>query len=448
MPTYIGLEEQGFWKPFEMLGTALRSRADRTQRERFFKATQDRLKVQDQLQRKQIQQQMKINKFNFKQTKKVAGRQEALMKVTPETFRPTRAQAEQVLKEVGAGGTIDEASRQAYLADVLGPMDLTKPLRRQGPEAKERFQQLSAETGIPQEELFKKYENFRQMYGGPVPIEMPQVPRMEGYYPPQVQLPVPGGGTVSYSREMPNFFSGAGAGGPQAVAPGQQMGGYTMTGVSVNPQGQPSVTMKPTQQYMDEKRLTIVKAVEGNKAIANARKALGQFGMLKDLITKYAASGQSDMAIIFNFMKTIDPDSVVRESEFRAAGKTGSLPQNVQVWWNRMVTGEMLQPQMRKNFMNAAASSVRSLAENAQRTADTFDPEGVIGYNFRLDAAQLLPPPEFESPEAAEKAGATGELFPGQKVLVRTDEGTYAEATWQPATPAPGAMVAPPVTRP
>jgi hypothetical protein len=444
MPTYIGLEQQGFWKPFEMLGSALRSRADRGQRERFFTKEQDRLKMQDQLQRKQIKQQMKVNKFNFKQAKKAEGKRETLSKMTPETFKPTMVQAEQVLSEVGPGVTPE--SREAYLQDVMQPIDVTKPLHLQPPEVMTRLQQVSAETGIPQEDLHKKYEAMRTMYGGPtvqmpsMPASIPQVPGFSA----AIQVPMTGGGQATFTQRPQGLF---GSGGPQAVQPGTEVGGNTITSVSIDKQGMPSYSMKPTNQYKAERRMDIVKAVEGNKAVSNARKALGQFGMLQELVNQEDGTGQSDMAIIFNFMKTIDPDSVVRESEFRAAGKTGSLPQNIQVWFNKIITGEKLSPPMRQNFLTAAAASVRSLAENAQRTADMFDPDGFIGYNFHEDAAELLPPPEFATPQAAEAAGAAGKLFPGQKIIVRNEDGVYVEAKWVPSLPAGGNMP-PPVTRP
>ena len=53
-------------------------------------------------------------------------------------------------------------------------------------------------------------------------------------------------------------------------------------------------------------------------------------------------TGASDLSLIFNFMKMLDPTSVVRESEFAAAERSGSFSEAVQNYINRFWDGERL----------------------------------------------------------------------------------------------------------
>ena len=75
-------------------------------------------------------------------------------------------------------------------------------------------------------------------------------------------------------------------------------------------------------------------------------------------------SGPGDIAMVFNFMKTLDPASVVRESEFVTAAKAGSRAYEFARQWNRFITGERFVEADRKAFLN----SVRGLVEPAMKT--------------------------------------------------------------------------------
>jgi len=67
-----------------------------------------------------------------------------------------------------------------------------------------------------------------------------------------------------------------------------------------------------------------------------------------------APSSAGDMALIFNFMKVLDPGSVVRESEFANAAASGSLGEKTKAAMAKISKGERLSPVMRKDFVNRA----------------------------------------------------------------------------------------------
>lgn len=62
-----------------------------------------------------------------------------------------------------------------------------------------------------------------------------------------------------------------------------------------------------------------------------------------------------DLALIFNFMKMLDPGSVVRESEFATAAGAASVPDRLRGAYNRVITGERLTTGQRDNFTDQAS---------------------------------------------------------------------------------------------
>lgn len=78
------------------------------------------------------------------------------------------------------------------------------------------------------------------------------------------------------------------------------------------------------------------------------------------------AGGSADLALIFNFMKMLDPASVVRESEFALAEATGDLPDWLKKEWLKVTDGGRLTADMRRNIMRQARSQYNS-AENRLR---------------------------------------------------------------------------------
>lgn len=85
----------------------------------------------------------------------------------------------------------------------------------------------------------------------------------------------------------------------------------------------------------------------------------GEFAKINDSYGRITASVQDpspagDLALIFNYMKMLDPGSVVRESEFAQAAATGAFGERVKAAAGKIVSGERLSTQMRADFANRA----------------------------------------------------------------------------------------------
>lgn len=61
-------------------------------------------------------------------------------------------------------------------------------------------------------------------------------------------------------------------------------------------------------------------------------------------------TGPSDLSLIFNYMKMLDPNSTVREGEFATAENAGGIAEKVRNSWNRMLQGVRLTPKVRNEF--------------------------------------------------------------------------------------------------
>lgn len=93
-----------------------------------------------------------------------------------------------------------------------------------------------------------------------------------------------------------------------------------------------------------------------------------------------------DVALIFNFMKMLDPGSVVRESEFATAANAATVPDRIRDVYNLTLKGYRLTPEQRKNFITQAhdmfdtqARTYNTVAGQYHGLADQYglDPERI-----------------------------------------------------------------------
>ena len=135
-------------------------------------------------------------------------------------------------------------------------------------------------------------------------------------------------------------------------------------------------------------------------------------------------SPAGDLALIFNYMKVLDPSSVVRESEFAAAAKAGSFGAKIEAAINQIEKGTRLAPEQRADFLSRATDLYQGAAEQARPIYDTyteiakargFEPSRVLpefGYKGELFSAA----PEFAAmPPPPVPAGATANGVPLNK---------------------------------
>lgn len=98
-------------------------------------------------------------------------------------------------------------------------------------------------------------------------------------------------------------------------------------------------------------------------------------------------SAANDMALVFNFMKTMDPGSTVREGEFQSAANAAGLGKRMIAAAKKIDNGELLHPDQRADFLSAAKSVYQPKYENYQRARSYY--EGQIT-TFGLDPSLVM----------------------------------------------------------
>lgn len=147
--------------------------------------------------------------------------------------------------------------------------------------------------------------------------------------------------------------------------------GYVQPMISGKPSGTPIRVQPDVQAEID-------KLPESQQKWANdtqsALMKLPEFTALNeqvkiiDEIKQLGNTPADDIALIMKYMKALDPASVVREGEFKTLGNAGSLPTQIQNWYNSYATGNRLTPEVRKEIKTSAESIVRGAVNAVQPT--------------------------------------------------------------------------------
>ena len=123
-----------------------------------------------------------------------------------------------------------------------------------------------------------------------------------------------------------------------------------------------------------------------------------------------SADGPGDLALVFSFMKMLDPGSVVRESEFSAAQNTAGLFEKLLLIPAQVKAGDLLTDDQRKSFLELAE---KFLIGGRESMATIRRNKGLQVKNYGLNAANVFgyePAPAvwYISDEAYNMADAAG----------------------------------------
>ncbi len=127
-------------------------------------------------------------------------------------------------------------------------------------------------------------------------------------------------------------------------------------------------------------------------------------------------SPAGDLSLIFNYMKMLDPGSVVRESEFATAAASGSYGDRMQASVQKVLSGERLSPKMRKDFLDKSRELLKGMAAQHKKREGSYR-EIASKNNLPVDEVviDLTIPDEQES--YADGTTATGPG--GEKIIYR-----------------------------
>jgi hypothetical protein len=121
------------------------------------------------------------------------------------------------------------------------------------------------------------------------------------------------------------------------------------------------------------------------------------------LASQETAAG--DLALIFNYMKMLDPGSVVREGEFATAQNATGVPQRILNLYNNLNKGERLNADQRKSFIKQADGLFKQAGEQEATVRQGIER---IAKGYGLNTANIFFTPTEVAPTAPSTAGQAG----------------------------------------
>lgn len=133
-------------------------------------------------------------------------------------------------------------------------------------------------------------------------------------------------------------------------------------------------------------------------------------------------SAAGDLSLIFNYMKMLDPGSVVREGEFANAQNAAGVPDRVRNWYNKLMSGERLNPTQRQDFTKQAENVFKSQMEQQKRFNKNYE---TLSEQYGVGSDKVVLPGLFDiTPQKKAEQGAR-QVWEGKTYEVR--DGNWVE---------------------
>ena len=164
-----------------------------------------------------------------------------------------------------------------------------------------------------------------------------------------------------------------------------------------------------------------------------------QFAQMEEVFKHKSAdefTPSDDLGFVFMFMKALDPQSVVRESEFKSAARAEGIPDRINNVREVLLEGKVLTPSQRKEFLDTARNSVTGMQRRALKVISSYTSQmeelGLGEEKFQPVRDMIGLPPartvKFNTVEEANEAVASGSLELGTKVEVPMGDGRVQQS--------------------
>lgn len=153
----------------------------------------------------------------------------------------------------------------------------------------------------------------------------------------------------------------------------------------------------PTKKFDAEKKLRD-EYVKNTKTFTDTQNAYRRVEASEE-----TAAG--DIALIFNYMKMLDPGSTVREGEFATAQNAAGASERIRNMYNNIARGERLNPGQRKMFKSqsekmfgAAKKREKEVRSGVSKVAKSYDldPKNIF-YTEEEAETEVVQPEEWQS---------------------------------------------------
>jgi hypothetical protein len=120
-------------------------------------------------------------------------------------------------------------------------------------------------------------------------------------------------------------------------------------------------------------------------------------------------SPAGDLSLIFNYMKVLDPGSTVREGEFANAQNAGDISDRVYGIYNRVIEGERLTDNQRKDFLERGTKLYRNAEKGFDNLWGQYAPiaerrglpleDALVDYRYKFGSDSAAPDGDSASPQ-------------------------------------------------
>lgn len=165
----------------------------------------------------------------------------------------------------------------------------------------------------------------------------------------------------------------------------------------IRPKGAPkAAAADPTKAVKDATKLR--QEFRKAPAVVKYDAARADFAKMEQAAKNPSAGG--DLALVFSFMKVLDPGSTVREGEFANAQNAAGVPDRIRNEFNRVTSGERLSPEQRADFLRQAKSFADAYKADAEKERafyrglaerSGFSPIDVVGEDEAPPAPSAAP---------------------------------------------------------
>lgn len=185
-------------------------------------------------------------------------------------------------------------------------------------------------------------------------------------------------------------------------------------------QSSPTTATDLSPNQRTQRSQTYLSRFNNEPAFKDATAVAAAYDVIKGLGAN--ATAASDLSMVFAFMKMLDPDSVVRETEQANAQNAAGVPDRIRNLWNRTLTGERLTPDQRADFTNQAKTLAEARRTRLKGTIDRYtaiakrngmDPADIVFDPFDQDD-DTPPPASGAKPGAAASEGASASAIASQ----------------------------------
>lgn len=162
----------------------------------------------------------------------------------------------------------------------------------------------------------------------------------------------------------------------KTIVPGSARYNSIMSGAFYNPN--PSGTTESSEVYLNKEQksnyLTLKNQYRSRPEVSEFKSVQAAYAKVNSVDSTAAG----DLSLIFNYMKMLDPGSVVREGEFANAQNAGSVPQRIFAQYNRVLEGTRLTDTQRLDFKKQSENIYNSSKDIFDNVVEEFKQDALI----------------------------------------------------------------------